>query len=138
MIIINLDAAFDPAKKAAGLAFNVQKEGRQISAKFYIENIQDNHQAEFLSFYQALIWLEQSLEEKDTPVSFNTDSSILAQSFDKRYVKSTLYDSILQACFQISDQFSLLFLQWVPEGNNRAADALAKQALLKQGKVIQL
>lgn len=138
MIIINLDAAFDPAKKAAGLAFNVQKEGRQISAKFYIENIQDNHQAEFLSFYQALIWLEQSLEEKDTPVSFNTDSSILAQSFDKRYVKSTLYYSILQACFQISDQFSLLFLQWVPEGNNRAADALAKQALLKQGKVIQL
>lgn len=138
MITINLDAAFNPEKLIAGLAFQVYNEDQQLGFKFYAENIQDNHQAEFLSFYQALIWLNQSVADKNTLISFNTDSKILAQSYDKRFAKSALYDSILQACLLICDQYSLLFLKWVPEKANRAADTLAKQALLKQGQVTEL
>lgn len=137
MLIIHTDAAFDPKTGHAGLAFKIQEQSNIHQEKFHLDRVEDNHLAEFICFYLALKWLEDHQVPHESSVLLHTDSQIVAQSYDKKYVKSPIYQKVFDKALSLSDQRPLLFVKWVAEKNNLAADHLARQALKEQGSFVR-
>ena len=133
MIKIYTDAAFHPQINQAGLAVIINQNGQQTGYKIHVTSVKDNHQAEFLALAEALKLLEAErlLSEK---LFFYSDSKIVVQSVEKKYVKEALYQPLLADVLTRYQQVALAFIQWIPEKDNKGADALAKQALHQQGK----
>ena len=52
-------------------------------------------------------------------------------SIEKRYAKKESYKELLATGLAISDTFPLFFVQWIPDEQNKAADALAREAIHK-------
>lgn len=134
MIKIYTDAAFNPQTKEAGIAINIQRDGQQSTYKLYVASVSDNHLAEFIALDEALKILEAEGLLAET-LFFYSDSRIVVQSVEKAYVKDARYQSLLVSILERYNQVELAFIQWVPEKENRGADTLAKQALLRQGKL---
>lgn len=134
MIKIYTDAAFNPQTKEAGIAINIQRDGQQSTYKLYAASVSDNHLAEFIALDEALKILEAEGLLAET-LFFYSDSRIVVQSVEKAYVKDARYQSLLVSILERYNQVELAFIQWVPEKENRGADTLAKQALLRQGKL---
>ncbi|MGF3115260.1 ribonuclease HI family protein [Facklamia sp. P12937] len=132
---IQIDAAFDPKTKEAGLAFLVFNGEKVATFKFYINECLDNHQAEFFALRLAMQWIKQEKLKTDQLIQIKTDSKIVFQSIEKRFAKKDYFSKLLKDILFEMDYYPLLFLKWIPEKENRAADQAAKQALRKQGKV---
>ena len=132
-MIVHTDCAFDPKSKAAGLALVIIDQGQRTILKYYLNNIYDNHQGEFRAVLLALKYLEEGNYPLDTLIQLKTDSKIVVQSIDKRYVKQEEYQYWLESILNYYDRYQLIFTQWVSEKENRGADQLAKQALHQQG-----
>lgn len=134
MIIINTDAAYNPQTREAGIGiiFKVQKEQKQF--KYYLNQVEDNHVAEFVALWLALeIVKEKPLGHE--VLQYRSDSKILIQSLEKDFVKNPKYAQIYHQIRERVEGLSLFFPKWVPEKENLGADRLARQALLKQGKL---
>ena len=135
MLTIYMDAAFDPKTGEAGLAYVIiDGQSRQYN-KYYCSKLMDNHQAEFVCLRQVLRDLLLVKSSLNQVIAIKTDSKIVADSFDKSYVRSNNYQAYLSEILQLADQFDLIFVTWLPERKNRQADELAKQALHRQGQV---
>ncbi len=135
MLTIYMDAAFDPKTGEAGLAYVIiDGQSRQYN-KYYCSKLMDNHQAEFVCLRQVLRDLLLVKSSLNQVLAIKTDSKIVADSFDKGYVKSNNYQAYLSEILQLADQFDLIFVTWLPEKKNRQADGFAKQALHRQGQV---
>lgn len=135
MLLIHIDAAFNPKTQEAGLAYYVQRDGQEYQEKIYLSKLHDNHLAEFCCLFYGLKWIQQHEKNFDQMIVIKTDSKIVAQSVEKGYVKSERYKYQLEEILHLIAQYKLLFVNWVPEKENRIADHLAKQALHRQGKV---
>ncbi|MCR8968673.1 ribonuclease HI family protein [Facklamia sp. 7083-14-GEN3] len=132
---IQIDAAFDPKTKETGLAFLVFNPDQVSTFKFYTTECKDNHQAEFIALRLAMQWIKQEKLKTDQLIQIKTDSKIVFQSIEKRFAKKDYFSKLLKVILSEMDCYPLLFLKWIPEKENRAADQAAKQALRKQGKV---
>lgn len=137
MIKIYTDAAFHPQTHQAGLAILINQDGQQTGYKIHVTSVEDNHQAEFMALAEALKLLEAEDLLSET-LFFYSDSKIVVQSVEKTYVKESFYQPLLADILVRYQQISLAFIQWIPEKENRGADALAKQALHQQGKLYQI
>ncbi|MFN0603082.1 ribonuclease HI family protein [Facklamia hominis] len=135
MLTIYMDAAFDPKTGEAGLAYVIIDGQSCQHNKYYCSKLMDNHQAEFVCLRQVLRDLLLVKLSLNQVLAIKTDSKIVADSFDKGYVKSNNYQAYLSEILQLADQFDLIFVTWLPEGKNKQADGLAKQALHRQGQV---
>lgn len=134
MIKVYTDAAFNPKTKEAGIAINIQRDGQQFAYKLYAASVSDNHLAEFIALDEALKILEAEGLLAET-LFFYSDSRIVVESVEKEHVKEARYQSFLVSILARYREIELAFIQWVPEKENRGADALAKQALHRQGKL---
>lgn len=92
-----------------------------------------NHEAEFRVFIYALELLIKYKKEKQTIIIYS-DSRIVIDTFEKQYTKNEVFKQYLQTFQELAPIFSLLLIKWVPERQNKGADTLAKQALLKYDK----
>ena len=138
MLVIHIDASYDPKTKEAGLAFHIQAGAESISRKYYLAQIADNHVAEFQTLILLLDYLKEIQTDPNQLIQIKSDSKILVASIAKRYVKSPQYQPYFNIILQEMTAYPLLFVDWVAEKFNRGADQLAKHALRQQGKVIQL
>ena len=136
MIEINMDAAFKPDTKEGGIGITIKSEP-PTHLKLYIEHVWDNHQLEFMAMRQSLKYIVDQGWQNHVLV-LRSDSKIVVQSIDKAYVKDALYHPILTEILELMEHISLVFVKWIPEKQNRGADQLARQALLKQGIVMNL
>lgn len=130
---IYTDAAYDVKTGTAGLAVIVHQAPQNLIYKYYHSQLKDNHAAEFLAFFLAVQQTIVINPDPDLLRVFHTDSKIVAQSIEKRYCKQETYRHYLDKLLPLWDSFSLAFVKWIPEKDNRAADHAAKQALMKQG-----
>lgn len=135
MLKIYIDAAFQSKTRTAGLAIIINDDGQQIPYKIRIEDVYDNHQAEFFALDQVLKLLEVN-EQLDETLFIHSDSKIVVQSVQKSYVKEEHYREILKRILMRLEKAPLAFIKWIPEKENRGADQLAKQALHQQGKLM--
>lgn len=137
MIKVFTDGAYQIKTHDAGLAVIINHNGQQKTYKYFMSNVYDNHQAEFIALDLALKILEAEnlLEES---LFFYSDSKIVVQSVEKEYVKEPQYQKYLTSILGRFQLATLAFIQWLPDKENKGADVLARQALLQQGKLNKL
>ncbi|KHF39849.1 reverse transcriptase-like protein [Halalkalibacter okhensis] len=128
MIDIYIDGASagDPGPSGAGIFINY-KNGKVENHSIPLGQM-SNHEAE----YEALITaLDLCIERGIKMVSFRTDSKLIDDAIEKRYVKNKRFQPYLEKAIARIDQFELFFMKWVPSNQNKNADSLARQAIRK-------
>jgi ribonuclease HI len=130
-VFIDGASAGDPGPSGAGIFIK----GTGNNPAYYsipLGNM-SNHEAEYHTLIHAL---EICIEKGYQTVSFKTDSQLVEQAIEKRYVKNERYEPLLQQALQLIDQLQLFFIKWIPGSQNKAADQLARQAIqkIKEGK----
>ena len=132
MIKFYSDAAYQAKTQTAGLAVRLVEHSTQLETGRYVAAVADNHQAEFLAFEMGLQYLKAQQIAPDQMIVCHSDSKIVVQSIEKHYVKDVRYQPILARILSLMADYPLLFVKWIPEKENQAADLLARRILTKQ------
>ena len=128
MIRVRTDAAVNGNPGKVGIGIEILHQKQQFLFKENSDQLMDNHQAELWAIYRALIILQE--KEWDQEMIFlNSDSKFAMMAIEKNYTKQIAYQEILKKVQEERKKFPQLFLEWIPEKENRGADQLARQAL---------
>lgn len=130
MIRLYADAAVNGDPGQAGLGILILTEKDQYQFTPILSGLWNNHQAEFQAILHGLTWLVQN-DHTDEMTFCYTDSQIVAQSVEKKYVKDTTSQKYLKEILELMEEFPYASVTWIPESENRGADNLARQALQK-------
>jgi ribonuclease HI len=129
MIEVYIDGASagNPGPSGAGIFIK----GNGTAEKFSIPlGMMSNHEAEYHAFIKALeLCLEKGFSH--SVVSFRTDSELVNKAVEKEFAKNKLYAPLLEQALQLSKQFDLFFMKWIPSIENKVADELARLAIRK-------
>lgn len=130
MLEVYIDGASAGNPGPSGIGIFIKGEGHLIKISEYIGET-NNHIAEFTALIRGL---EEAKKLGTTFVSVRSDSKIVVASVEKEYVKNEEYKPFLDQVLQLAEQFDLFFIKWIPDKENKAADALAREAILKGNK----
>ena len=128
MIRVKTDAAVNGNPGKVGIGIEILYKKQQFLFKENSELLMDNHQAELWAIYRALIILQEK-EWNQEMIFLNSDSKFAMMAIEKNYTKQVAYQEILKKVQEELQFFPQLFLEWIPEKENRGADQLARQAL---------
>ena len=128
MLEVYIDGASAGNPGKSGIGIFIKGEGHHLKISEPI-GVTDNHHAEFQALVRAL---KEMLSLNPTMVSVRSDSKIVVASIEKRYVKKDSYKLLLEDALTMIDQLPLFFIKWIPDDQNKAADALARDAIRKQ------
>lgn len=128
MIRVKTDAAVNGNPGKVGIGIEILYQKQQFLFKENSEILMDNHQAELWAIYRALIILKEK-EWHQEIIFLNSDSKFAMMAIEKNYTKQIAYQDILKIVQEERKKFPQLFLEWIPEKENRGADQLARQAL---------
>ena len=128
MIRVKTDAAVNGNPGKVGIGIEILYQKQQFLFKENSEILMDNHQAELWAIYRALIILKEK-EWHQEMIFLNSDSKFAMMAIEKNYTKQIAYQNILKIVQEERKKFPQLFLEWIPEKENRGADQLARQAL---------
>lgn len=128
MLEVYIDGSTIGNPGPSGIGIFIKGEGHHLKISEFIGNF-SNHTAEFIALQRGL---EEAKKLSPSIVSVRTDSQIVYAAVEKRYAKNAEFASILETILAISDTFSLFFIKWIPDDQNKAAHALAREAVLKQ------
>ena len=128
MIRVKTDAAVNGNPGKVGIGIEILYQKQQFLFKENSEILMDNHQAELWAIYRALIILQEK-EWYQEMIFLNSDSKFAMMAIEKNYTKQIAYQDILKKVQEERKKFPQLFLEWIPEKENRGADQLARQAL---------
>lgn len=125
MLEVFIDGASAGNPGASGIGIFIKGEGKIIKISEVIEDT-NNHVAEFKALVRGL----EEVEKIGTDfVWMRSDSKIVVASIEKEYVKSEEYKPYLEAALALINTIPTFFIKWIPDKENRAADALARQAI---------
>lgn len=130
MLEVYIDGASAGNPGPSGIGIFIKGEGHLIKISEYIGET-NNHIAEFTALLRGL---EEAKKLGSTIVSVRSDSKIVVSSIEKQYAKSDIFKPLLEKAITYSEQFELFFIKWIPEKENKAADALAREAIQKGNK----
>ena len=128
MIRVRTDAAVNGNPGKVGIGIEILYQKQQFLFKENADQLMDNHQAELWAIYRALIILKEK-EWQYEVIFLNSDSKFAMMAIEKNYTKQIAYQEILKKVQEERKKFPQLFLEWIPEKENRGADQLARQAL---------
>ena len=128
MIRVRTDAAVNGNPRKVGIGIEILYEKQQFLFKENSDQLMDNHQAELWAIYRALIILQEKGWHHEV-VFLNSDSKFAMMAIEKNYTKQVAYQEILKKVQEERKKIPQLFLEWIPEKENRGADQLARQAL---------
>jgi ribonuclease HI len=130
MLEVYIDGASAGNPGPSGIGIFIKGEGHLIKISEYIGET-NNHIAEFTALLRGL---EEAKKLGTTIVSVRSDSKIVVASVEKEYVKNEHFKPYLDQVIQLVEQFDLFFIKWIPDNENKAADALAREAIIKGSK----
>lgn len=130
MLEIYIDGASAGNPGPSGIGLFIKGEGHHLQISEYIGET-NNHIAEFTALVRGL---EEAKKLGATLISLRSDSKIVVASIEKAYVKNEEFKPFLEQALTLIEQFELFFIKWIPEKENRAADALAREAIQKKEK----
>ncbi|GAF66650.1 reverse transcriptase-like protein [Alkalihalobacillus trypoxylicola] len=123
-VYIDGASAGNPGPSGAGVLINFKNGKVEEFSKSL--SIMSNHEAE----YEALLFaLNLCLQKEIKMASFRTDSQLIEQAIERRYVKNRQFQKYLNEALIMIDQFDLFFIKWIPSQSNKKADQLAKNAI---------
>ncbi|MDV6378589.1 ribonuclease HI family protein [Sporosarcina sp. GW1-11] len=130
MLEIYIDGASAGNPGLSGIGVYIKGEGHEVRISEPIKPT-NNHHAEF----QALVrGLEEAVKLTTGMVSVRSDSNVVVQSMEKQFIKNEQYAPYVKTALQLAEQFDFFFIKWIPDNTNKAADALARQAIHAQKK----
>ncbi|SER76009.1 reverse transcriptase-like protein [Salisediminibacterium halotolerans] len=119
-------SAGNPGLSAAGIFI---KSGGHVLRYSYPLGTMSNHEAEFAAAKKAL---ELCMSHGYKVVSLKTDSQLVCDAIDNRFVKQTVYAAYLEPILEMIDgEFDHVFIKWIASAQNKEADALSKRELFK-------
>jgi ribonuclease HI len=128
MIELYVDGASAGNPGKSGIGVFIKGEGHTIKLSEKIEPT-DNHTAEF----QALLrGMEETSKLTTGMVSARSDSQVVVMAVEKKFVKNESHKDYLKKILDIANTFDFFFIKWIPDVENRAADALAREAIHKK------
>lgn len=113
----------NPGLSGAGIIIKSTEQQQEYSLAL---GVLSNHEAEFHAILEALKICEKAFP--DEILSFQSDSQLVVQAIENKFVKNTLYKPILQMILDKAANFPHFFIKWIPTKQNKA-DQLAKQAI---------
>jgi ribonuclease HI len=127
LIEVYIDGASkgNPGPSGAGVFIKGIQPPVQLSVPL---GVMSNHEAEYHALLAAL---KYCTEHNYKIASFRTDSQLVEQAVEKQYAKNPLYAPLLEEALQMTQQFDLFFMKWIPSSQNKVADELARKAILK-------
>ncbi|MEC1177493.1 ribonuclease HI family protein [Metasolibacillus meyeri] len=128
MLEIYIDGASAGNPGPSGIGLFIKGEGHHLQISEYIGET-NNHIAEFTALVRGL---EEAKKLGATLISLRSDSKIVVASIEKSYVKNEEFKPFLAQAQTLIEDFELFFIKWIPEKENRAADALAREAIQKK------
>lgn len=128
MIEVYIDGASAGNPGKSGIGLFLKGEGHHVKVSEAIKPT-NNHIAEFTALIRGL---EEARELSTGMISVRSDSQIVVNAMEKEFVKNDLYKPYLTKALTLAEQFDFVFIKWIPTAENRAADALAKEAIRKQ------
>lgn len=131
MIEVYIDGASagNPGPSGAGIFIKGNGSVERYSIPL---GMMSNHEAEY---YALIKGLEICLQNGYVTVSFRTDSELVNQAMEKEFAKNKQYAPLLERALQLSKQFHLFFIKWIPSNQNKVADELARTAIRQNGGV---
>lgn len=125
MIEVYIDGASagDPGPSGAGIFIKNQGTVQSFSLPL---GMMSNHEAEFNALIHAL---EICIKDNYKMISLRTDSQLVEQTIEKKYVKNEKYIPFLHKALDLIEHFDLFFIKWIPSKQNKAADDLARKAI---------
>lgn len=133
MIKLFVDGAATGKEGYAAIGILIVEDGVQEQIGLALEDRMDNHRAEFEALLYGLRHLK-ARNKQDQLVFCYTDSKLVAESIRKEYTKKAEHKLLLEAAMLELAAFTNLYLEWVPEKENKGADNLAKNALYQLTK----
>ncbi|MCM3387382.1 RNase H family protein [Ureibacillus chungkukjangi] len=127
MLEVYIDGASAGNPGPSGIGIFIKGEGHHIKISEYIGET-NNHIAEFIALNRAL---EEVNKIGSSLISMRSDSKIVVASIEKQYVKNEEYKPYLEKALQLIESNDMFFIKWIPDSQNKAADALAREAILK-------
>ncbi|MET1249637.1 ribonuclease HI family protein [Sporolactobacillus sp. STCC-11] len=130
MIEVSFDGATvgNPGLAGGGIYIN-EGNGTEIRHSISLGELSSNHEAEFAACVAAL---KCARDRGYRIVSFRTDSQLVNQALEKRYVKNVQFIPYLNEAMRLIEEFDLFFCKWIPEKQNKNADSLARSAIRTQ------
>lgn len=128
MIELYTDGASAGNPGKSGIGIYITGEGHSIKLSEPISPC-DNHTAEFVALIRGL---EEASKLTSGILSVRSDSQLVVQAVDKEFVKNPLYKPYLKKALELVLNFEYFFIKWISDDTNRAADALARQAIRSQ------
>lgn len=125
MLEVYIDGASAGNPGASGIGVFIKGEGHKIKISEVIPDT-NNHIAEFTALVRGL---EEAKKLSSDLVWLRSDSKIVVSSIEKQYVKNEAFKPFLEKALAIIEEFQLFFVKWIPDKENKAADALARQAI---------
>ncbi|RNF40456.1 ribonuclease HI family protein [Planococcus salinus] len=125
MLEVFVDAATAGSPKVSAVGVFIKGEGHLVKWSEYVGEM-DNHTAEFTALIKGL---ELAKELSSDFLSIKSDSKVAVDAFEKRFIKNPQYKPLLEQALRLADQFDFCFIKWIPDSQNRAADALAREKL---------
>ncbi|MDN4493795.1 reverse transcriptase-like protein [Ureibacillus aquaedulcis] len=127
MLEVYIDGASAGNPGPSGIGIFIKGEGHHIMISEFIGET-NNHIAEFIALNRAL---QEVKKIGSSLISVRSDSKIVVASVEKQYVKNEEYKPYLEQAIQLIETMDLFFIKWIPDSQNKAADALARDAILK-------
>ncbi|MGD7045383.1 reverse transcriptase-like protein [Jeotgalibacillus proteolyticus] len=122
-LFIDGASAGNPGKSGAGVFI---KNGQNSHKHSIPLGELTNHEAEF----EALIHgLTLCLPLKDHIISCKSDSQAVIGAVEKRFIRNKQYAHYLKKITDLTDQYPLFFIKWIPSKENKVADELARKAI---------
>lgn len=128
MLEVYIDAASAGNPGPSGIGIFIKGEGHHVQISEYIGHT-NNHIAEFTALVRGL---EEAQKLGTSIVSVRSDSKVVVTSIEKEYVKNEEFKPFLEQALTLANNFDLFFIKWIPDGQNKAADALARNAIQKE------
>jgi ribonuclease HI len=127
MLEVYIDAASAGNPGPSAIGIYIKGEGHQVKISESV-GITNNHIAEFMALIRGL---QEAAKLSTGIISVRSDSKIVVSSIEKEFVKNDEYKKYLQQALTLMERFELFFIKWIPDSQNKAADALARQGIQK-------
>ncbi|MFS0687867.1 ribonuclease HI family protein [Sporosarcina sp. 179-K 8C2 HS] len=128
MIELYVDGASAGNPGKSGIGIYIKGEGKIVKLSEPIEPT-NNHTAEFLALLRGV---EEAAKLTTGIVSARSDSKAVVSAVENEFVKNEVHKEYLNKILSIAETFDFFFIKWIPDTENRAADALAREAIHKQ------
>ncbi len=128
MLEVYVDGASAGNPGKSGIGIFIKGEGHHLKISERIEPT-NNHTAEF---HALLRGMEEAAKLTTGIVSVRSDSQVVVMAVEKEFVKNEHHKETLAKILAIAKTFDFFFIKWIPDEENRAADALAREAIHKK------